>query len=321
MSRPEGHAVACSLQQGLQFLKAGETLSTTESCPFQPCPAPTRNASTSACSAARSAMISLCGSCGGGGALSCDRLPSSICRKLEVSDPRLCSLGRLKSCSPTLLRIGAPPRRGGGAGGAAPLSCRGMLLFEALEDERMWDEPRPLFEGLRRGGGGMGLVSDTGLLGSVVGGVSTEGLACCAVAAGGLCDRRAGGGGGTAFEAGLGVSSSSCMEFWVKFEPLRLRLCVCACLREDGGGGGGTFFGWGTSKVGVGCWSGVLLSAVCSCEGNCVGCCTSGGGGSGLFGSGLFKSLLGDLGVEGRKIPCSALLTGGVLGPGGCCQP
>jgi hypothetical protein len=35
----------------------------------------------------------------------------------------------------------------------------------------------------------------------------------------------------------------------------------------------------------------------------------------------LFKSLLGDLGVEGRKMPCSGLFTGGVLGPGGCCQP
>jgi hypothetical protein len=44
--------------------------------------------------------------------------------------------------------------------------------------------------------------------------------------------------------------------------------------------------------------------------------CASGGGGSGLF-----RSLLGDLGVEGRKIPCSGLFTGGVLGPEGSCQP
>lgn len=42
----------------------------------------------------------------------------------------------------------------------------------------------------------------------------------------------------------------------------------------------------------------------------------SGGGGSGLF-----RSLLGDLGVEGRKMLCKGLLTGGVLGPEGCCQP
>jgi hypothetical protein len=42
----------------------------------------------------------------------------------------------------------------------------------------------------------------------------------------------------------------------------------------------------------------------------------SGGGGSGLF-----KSLLGDLDVEGRKMPCNALFTGGVRGPEGCCQP
>jgi len=81
----------------------------------------------------------------------------------------------------------------------------------------MCDEPD--FEGLRRGGGGIGLFSETGLLGSVVGGVSTAGEGW----AGGLCALREGGGGGTDFVAGLGVSSSSCMEFWVRFEPLRLR--------------------------------------------------------------------------------------------------
>jgi hypothetical protein len=35
----------------------------------------------------------------------------------------------------------------------------------------------------------------------------------------------------------------------------------------------------------------------------------------------LFKSLLGDRGVEGRRIPCKWLFTGGVRGPEGCCQP
>lgn len=80
----------------------------------------------------------------------------------------------------------------------------------------MCDEPD--FEGLRRGGGGIGLFSETGLLGSVIGGVSTAGEGCD----GDLCVFREGGGGGTAFVTGLGVSSSSCMEFWVRFEPLRL---------------------------------------------------------------------------------------------------
>lgn len=97
-----------------------------------------------------------------------------------MSDPRLCSLGLLILSPPTLLRAGAPPRRGGGAGGGAvpppPLSCRWMLLLEALEEERMWDEP--VLERLRRGGGGIGLFSDIGLLGSVVGGVSIAGEAC-----------------------------------------------------------------------------------------------------------------------------------------------
>jgi len=95
-----------------------------------------------------------------------------------VSDPRLCSLGLLILLSPTLPRAGAPPRRGGGAGGGAappPLSCRWMLLFEALEEERMCEEP--FLERLRRGGGGIGLFSDIGLLGSVVGGVSIAGEA------------------------------------------------------------------------------------------------------------------------------------------------
>jgi hypothetical protein len=78
----------------------------------------------------------------------------------------------------------------------------------------------PLFEVLRRGGGGIGLFSDIGLLGSVPGGVSTADEDCAA----GLYVLREGGGGGTAFETGLGVSSSSCMEFWVRFEPLRLRV-------------------------------------------------------------------------------------------------
>lgn len=35
----------------------------------------------------------------------------------------------------------------------------------------------------------------------------------------------------------------------------------------------------------------------------------------------MFKSLLGDRGVEGRKMPCNGLFTGGVRGPEGCCQP
>jgi hypothetical protein len=55
-----------------------------------------------------------------------------------------------------------------------------MLWLEAFEEERMCDEP--LFEVLRRGGGGIGLFSDIGLLGSVPGGVSTAGEDC----AGGL---------------------------------------------------------------------------------------------------------------------------------------
>ena len=45
----------------------------------------------------------------------------------------------------------------------------------ALEEERMWEEP--VLERLRRGGGGIGLFSDIGLLGSVVGGVSIAGEA------------------------------------------------------------------------------------------------------------------------------------------------
>jgi hypothetical protein len=58
---------------------------------LQPCPAPALNASTSACNAAKSAMISLCGSFG------CTSVcvPSSICRKLDVSDPKLCPLDLL----------------------------------------------------------------------------------------------------------------------------------------------------------------------------------------------------------------------------------
>lgn len=112
-------------------------------------------------------MISLCGSFGG----AVSGVVSSIWRRLEVSDPRLCSLGLL------ILLSRAAPRRGGGAGGAAPpLSCRWMLWPEALEEERMWEEL--LFERLRRGGGGIGLLSEIGLLGSVVGGVSTAGEPC-----------------------------------------------------------------------------------------------------------------------------------------------
>lgn len=110
----------------------------------------------------------------------------------------------------------------------------------------MCDEPD--FEGLRRGGGGIGLFSETGLLGSVIGGVSTAGAGCTA---GGLCALREGGGGGMALAAGLGVSSSSCMEFWVRFEPLRLRFWPWACLRDVGGGGGGAFFGRGASGCGT----------------------------------------------------------------------
>lgn len=88
-----------------------------------------------------------------------------------MSDPRLCSLGLL------ILLSRAAPRRGGGAGGAVPpLSCRWMLLLEAFDEERMWEEP--LFDRLRRGGGGIGLLSDIGLLGSVVGGVSIAGEPC-----------------------------------------------------------------------------------------------------------------------------------------------
>jgi hypothetical protein len=51
-----------------------------------------------------------------------------------------------------------------------------MLLLEAFDEERMWEEP--LFERFRRGGGGIGLLSDIGLLGSVVGGVSIAGEPC-----------------------------------------------------------------------------------------------------------------------------------------------
>jgi hypothetical protein len=40
----------------------------------------------------------------------------------------------------------------------------------------MWEEL--LLERLRRGGGGIGLLSDIGLLGSVVGGVSIAGEPC-----------------------------------------------------------------------------------------------------------------------------------------------
>lgn len=47
-----------------------------------------------------------------------------------------------------------------------------------------------------------------------------------------------------------------------------------------------------------------------------IAICASGGGGSGLL-----RSLLGDLGVEGRRMLCKGLFTGGVLGPEDCCQP
>ena len=122
----------------------------------------------------------------------------------------------------------------------------------------MCDEPD--FDGFRRGGGGIGLFSETGLLGSVIGGVSTAGEGC---AAGGLCALREGGGGGTAFVVGMGVSSSSCMEFWVRFEPLRLRFCPWACRRDVGGGGGGAFLGRGASGCGTeGCVAGWSFAMV-----------------------------------------------------------
>ena len=166
-----------------------------------------------------------------------------------------------------------------------------------------------LLERLRRGGGGIGLLSDIGLLGSVVGGVSIAGEPC----AGGKYDLRDGGGGGTAFGVGFGDSSSSCTELWVRLELLRLRGCdcACACLRDAGGGGGGVFFGRPASTCGVASCCAAAFPAESS------GVASASGGG----GSGLFKSLLGDLGVDGRNILCNALLTGGVRGPEGCCQP
>jgi len=106
----------------------------------------------------------------------------------------------------------------------------------------------------------------------------------------------------------------------VRLEPLRLRFWPWFCLRDVGGGGGGVFFGRDASGCGTeGNVSGLSFAMVC--VGASGAACASGGGGSGLLGSGLFKSLLGDRGVDGRKIPCRGLFTGGVRTPGGCCQP
>lgn len=138
--------------------------------------------------------------------------------------------------------------------------------------------------------------------------------------------RLAGGGGGAGFDGGGAIrgigelSSSSCIEFCVRFEPLLARPALAgACLR-DAGGGGGAFFAGGSSRAGEngGGPAGVGLSAD-SMDGlaSPVFALASGGGGSGLF-----RSLGGDLGDGGCSIPPRGLACGGgVLGPSGVCQP
>lgn len=92
------------------------------------------------------------------------------------------------------------------------LSRRGMLLFDAFDELLIRDPPLLELDGWRRGGGGgIGLLSTTGLDGSVVGGVEAgiEGEGC---AGRGLWARREGGGGGTAL--GLEIGFAGCGVGW-----------------------------------------------------------------------------------------------------------